>query len=87
MIYRIFNSQSEVDAANLRWVARRNEEGIQDVLCGIKLLDSITTGWDSGRLLNDGRFACQVPDVFAEEFGGYEEKIDDIELVISKEGP
>lgn len=87
MIYRIFNSQSEVDAANLRWIEKRSKDGIHDVLCGIELLDNVTTGWDSGRILNDGRFACRVPDIFAEEFGGYEEEIDDISFVVSKEGP
>jgi hypothetical protein len=77
MLYRIFNTQVEVDDANSKWMETRRLAGIRDCNLGSPINPEITKGWDAGRILLDGRIACQVPSLFTLEFGGIEEEIEE----------
>ena len=72
MLYRVFNTQTEVDEANQRWIIARNLAGVHDTKQGTELDPEITQKWDDGKVMLDGRIACQVPTVWADEFGGLE---------------
>lgn len=78
MICRVFNSQTDLDAANARWVAARAAAGVHDLLCGVPLEPEVTERWSCGVTLPDGRIACPVPDRWAAEFGGDEIEADEV---------
>jgi len=81
MLYRVFNTQEEVCQANQSWNQARNLAGIHDKLCCGQIVNpQITTCWDRGREMLDGRFACQVLDMFGDEFGGIEMELSDEEF-------
>jgi hypothetical protein len=61
MLYRVFDTEADVDAANARWRAASDLDG-----------DDTTQRWDTGRTMIDGRIACIVPTAFADAFGGLE---------------
>lgn len=71
-MYRIFNTQDEVDAANASWAAARESAGIHDIKDGRQLNPDITQRWSDGRATTDGKIACPVPDQWADAFGGIE---------------
>ena len=72
MLYRVFNSQQEVDEANVRWLTARHNAGVFDTKQGNIVNPEKTSGWDRGKLMLDGRIACEVPDNWKDEFGGLE---------------
>jgi len=71
MLYRVFNNQIELDEANCRWI---NASGTLDA-------DDITKKWDDGRQMKDGRIACQIPTIYALEFGGLEIELEEDSFV------
>ena len=72
MLYRVFNNQTELDEANVRWIAARDANDTHDICNGVIVNPCVTIKWDDGRLLNDGRIACQIPTTWVAEFGGLE---------------
>jgi hypothetical protein len=72
MLYRVFDNQSAIDAANAAWIAARAAAGVHDILAGRELDPEVTSGWSSGRVMLDGRLACPVPPQWADAFGGTE---------------
>ena len=73
MIYRVFATQGDLDAANAAWAAARKADGVYDICQGQSIDPSVTCAWDNGRTLEDGRIACTVPPQWADAFGGSEE--------------
>ena len=70
MTYIVFDTQEQVCEANQRYKTARANAGIHDTRNGVPVEPEITTCWDMGREMLDGRFACQVPDLFYTEFVG-----------------
>lgn len=70
MTYIVFDTQEEVCLANQNWNTARANTGIHDMRNGVPVDPEITTCWDIGREMLDGRFACQVPELFYDEFIG-----------------
>jgi hypothetical protein len=83
MLYRVFNTELEVAEANGRWLFYKDKAGIHDKKMGQVVNPQITSAWDYGREMLDGRIACQVPEMFADEFGGEEIELaeDDFTIV------
>ena len=75
MLYVVFNNKSEVTEANERWLTARTLAGVCDCKQGVPVNPSITNARDWGRVMNDGRIACQYPPTFATEFGGVETEL------------
>ena len=82
MLYRVFNTQEEVFQANQNWITARANAGIRDTRLGVEVTPQITTCWDMGLMMLDGRYACQVPDMFSDAFVGLELELSDEQLVI-----
>ena len=49
----------------------RTEAGDFDCKLGVKVAEQITNACSCGRIMNDGRTACQVPKKFKYEFAKY----------------
>lgn len=75
MLYRVFDTQQDVENANANWMQARSNAGIRDCKLGIPVTPEITQIWDLGRELIDGRIACQIPTMFTDQFGGIEEEV------------
>ena len=82
MLYRVFNTQTEVDEANQRWMNARNLAGICDTKQGTEINPEITEKWDDGEVMLDGRIACQVPNMFVDEFGGLELELTEVDFPV-----
>lgn len=80
MLYRVFDTEIEVAEANGIWLGKRWEAGERDKKLGIPVDPQVTEGWDYGKVMLDGRIACQVPVRWADEFGGLELDLDDIDF-------
>ena len=61
MLYRVFNTQEEVNTANSLWLQYREDNNIHDAIGDVEVEPQITTCWDMGRLMLDGRIACAIP--------------------------
>ena len=72
MRYRIFDTDIECAEANGLWLLARMESPEFDRCLGVVVGPQITSAWDYGKVMNDGRIACQVPTMWADEFGGLE---------------
>ena len=72
MLYRVFNNETELAEANGLWIGKRWEAGERDRKLGIAVDPQITEAWSEGKVMLDGRIACQVPGRWADEFGGLE---------------
>ena len=68
MFYVIFDNVNQVRVANVKWINARRLAGIRDTKGGKPASVEITTAWDNGRIMNDGRIACQVPSQWTFEF-------------------
>jgi len=72
MLYRVFSTKTEVAEANGRWLMAKYEAGAHDKKMGQVVNPQITSAWDYGREMLDGRIACRVPKYWDDEFGGEE---------------
>ena len=72
MLYRVFNTHTEVAEANGRWLYARSQAHESDRKQGVPVNPQITSAWDYGMEMLDGRIACQVPTYWAVDFGGLE---------------
>ena len=71
MTYIVFNNETECAEANGLWLMARYEANEFDCKQGVKVSEQITSACDYGRIMNDGRIACQVPKKFKDEFMKY----------------
>ena len=78
--YMVFDTQREVSEANGRWLFARSQEPVYDTRKGVPIDPQITSAWDYGRIMIDGRIACAVPKKWASDFGGVELELDDTEF-------
>lgn len=81
MKYIVFDTQQDVDLANARWIKARAEAGIKDVSALSDL--QITSKWCEGRQMLDGRFACPVPLMFKDDFGGAEIEVEEYDFPVN----
>ena len=81
MLYIVFNTQEQLNQANVRYMQARADAGIHDTKQGIELEPEVTSRWSNGREMLDGRLACPVPDKWVTEFKGE----DGIELELTDE--
>jgi hypothetical protein len=63
---------NEVSKANGRWLYARNLAHEYDRKMNVIVNPQITSAWDYGKVMLDGRIACQVPLKYGVEFGGIE---------------
>ena len=86
MIYYIFATQQDLDDANERYMAKREELGICDCNRGNPVTPQITQRYSTGREMLDGRIACTIPDnvdlrgAFCQ--GGVEETLTDADFPV-----
>ena len=85
MLYRVFDTQVELDEANERWMEARSNAGVCDCRMGNPVNPQVTNAWDNGREMLNGKIACQVPDRWATEFGGVEMELTDGDFPVSEE--
>ena len=71
MTYIVFNNETECAEANGLWLMARYDSSEFDCKLGVKVVEQITSACDYGRIMNDGRTACQVPKKFKYEFAKY----------------
>jgi hypothetical protein len=86
MLYRVFNTEIEVAEANGRWLYAKSKAGVYDKKMDQVVNPQITSAWDYGREMLDGRIACQVPEYWDDEFGGEELELteDDFPVIESE---
>ena len=70
MIYIVFDTETECAEANGLWLLARMELPEFDRCLGVVVDPQITSAWDYGKVMLDGRIACQVPEQFKTEFMG-----------------
>lgn len=67
-MYIVFDTQAELDAANVRWMSARATAGVCDCKQGVSAETQITERFEVGRIMLDGRIACEVPPQWSAEF-------------------
>ena len=85
MLYRVFDTQEKLDQANARWMQARTEAGACDCRMGNPVDPQVTNAWDNGRVMLNGKIACQIPDRWADEFGGTETELTDSDFPVIEE--
>jgi len=68
MNYIVFNTTREVAEANGRWIYARAMAPEYDKKLGVPVNPQITSAWDYGKEMLDGRIACQVPNLWVDDF-------------------
>jgi len=68
MNYIVFDTHKQVAEANGRWLYARSQAPEYDRKLGVSVNPQITSAWDYGKEMLDGRVACQVPALWKTEF-------------------
>jgi hypothetical protein len=68
--YIVFDTEEQMAEANGRWLLARYEAGIRDCRCSDPVDPQITSAWDWGKAMLNGKLACQVPKQWKVEFMG-----------------
>lgn len=85
MLYRVFENETAVAEANGRWLYARCRDGECDKLLDLPANPQITSAWDYGKSMLDGRIACMVPNMWDTEFGGLELELDSSDFPVEED--